>query len=267
VDVAEAMLLAIDAGNSNIVFAVFEGERLRAQWRAGTGIPWDLHERELWLRGLLAAEGLGVEDLSGAVLGSVVEPLTPLLIEFCQRCCGLDPVLAERIWPRLGLPIRVDQPERVGVDRIANAVAAHRRHSGASLVIDFGTATKFDVVGADGGYEGGAICAGFMIGVAAMHRQLARVPAIVHARPQAVVGRSTEAAARSGAYWGYVALVEGLVQRIGREYDRPLNVIATGGLAALLAPGIRGIDLHAPDLTLEGLRLLYWAVGAKREMP
>jgi len=255
------MLLVIDAGNTNTVFALYEGERLRAKWRAATWPAWDVEERALWLGRLLAGEGVAFEDLRGAVIGSVVGPLTAGLVALCRRL-GLEPLLADELWHRRGYPIRVDEPAQVGIDRGANAVAAHARYPGAVLVVDFGTATKFDLVAADGGFEGGAICPGFLTGTAAMHRSLARVPAIAYGRPSGVVGRTTEAAALAGAFWGYVGLVEGLVRRIGAEYGKPLTVVATGGLAELLTPSIAAIDHVAPDLTLDGLALLYRAAAA-----
>jgi type III pantothenate kinase len=251
------MLLAIDAGNSNTVFALYDGRKQLAKWRTATDLAWGADAQGLWLQRLMAGQGWDIEPVSGAVVGSVVEGLTGALVQLCRDRCGVDPVLAEAVWPRCGLPIRVEQPDRVGIDRAANAVAAHAHYEGAVLVVDFGTATKFDVVAADGGFEGGAICPGFVTSMEALHRSVARVPSVAYARPFGIVGRTTEAAVQVGASWGYSALVEGLIGRIEREYGEAMTVVATGGLAPLFAPFVPAIDHHETDLTLDGLVLLY----------
>jgi type III pantothenate kinase len=155
-----------------------------------------------------------------------------------------------------GFEIRVDQPDEVGADRLLNALAAHRTYGGPLIVVDFGTATTFDVVGPDGAYVGGVIAPGINLSIEALHHAAARLPRIGIGRPQAVIGRSTVPAMQSGIYWGYVGMIEGLVARIQAEMGGNLKVIATGGLAPLLAEGTTVIERIDPDLTLEGLRLL-----------
>jgi type III pantothenate kinase len=173
----------------------------------------------------------------------------------CREWFSAEPLIA-RASLDWGFEIRVDRPDEVGADRLLNALGAHRRFGGPLVVVDFGTATTFDVVAGDGGYVGGVIAPGINLSIEALHRAAARLPRIGIGRPQSVIGRSTVPAMQSGVYWGYVGLVEGLVTRIKAEYGEPLKVVATGGLAPLFAEGTMMIEQIDPDLTLDGLRLL-----------
>ncbi len=249
------MLLVIDAGNTNIVFAVHDGTSWRGNWRIATDAPRTADEYGVWLEALFRRAGLDPAQLQGAVIGTVVPAALYHLRRLCRDWFSIEPLIAAATldW---GFAIKVDHPHEVGADRLLNALAAHHRYGGPLVVIDFGTATNFDVVDADGSYIGGVIAPGANLSVEALHQAAARLPRIGVGRPQSVIGRSTVPAMRSGIYWGYVGLVEGLVARIEAEYGSALKTVATGGLAPLFAEGSDRLGAIDPDLTLDGLRLL-----------
>ena len=249
------MLLVVDAGNTNVVFAVHDGDQWRGTWRIATEPQRTSDEYAVWLLTLLQLSGLKQAGIDRAVIGTVVPAALYHLRRLCRDWFGTEPLIARSNldW---GFAIRVDNPAEVGADRLLNTLAAHQAHQGPLIVLDFGTATTFDVVDADGAYLGGVIAPGINLSIEALHKAAARLPRIGIGRPQAVIGRSTIPAMQSGIYWGYVGLVEGLVTRIRAEYEAPMRVIATGGLAPLLAEGTTIIDVIDPDLTLDGLRLL-----------
>ncbi len=249
------MLLVVDAGNTNIVFAVSDGSGWRGTWRIATDPQRTSDEYAVWLLALLGHAGLRQADISGAVIGTVVPAALYHLRRLCRDWFGVEPLIA-RASLEWGFAIKVDNPEEVGADRLLNALAGHRRYGGPLIVIDFGTATTFDVVDRDGTYLGGVIAPGINLSIEALHRAAARLPRIGIGRPQAVIGRSTVPAMQSGIFWGYVGLVEGIVTRIRAEYDAPMKVLATGGLAPLFAEGTTMIERIDPDLTLDGLRML-----------
>lgn len=249
------MLLVVDAGNTNVVFAVHDGDQWRGTWRIATEPQRTSDEYAVWLLTLLQLSGLKQAGIDRAVIGTVVPAALYHLRRLCRDWFGTEPLIARSNldW---GFAIKVDNPAEVGADRLLNTLAAHRAHQGPLIVLDFGTATTFDVVDVDGAYLGGVIAPGINLSIEALHKAAARLPRIGIGRPQAVIGRSTIPAMQSGIYWGYVGLVEGLVTRIRAEYEAPMRVIATGGLAPLLAEGTTIIDVIDPDLTLDGLRLL-----------
>jgi type III pantothenate kinase len=249
------MLLAIDAGNTNIVFAIHDGTEWRGRWRLSTEAGRTSDEYAVWMLALLQHSGLRAVDIRRCVIGTVVPAALYNLRRLCREWFNTEPLVA-RAPLDWGFPIRVDNPDEVGADRLLNALAAHHHYKGPLIVIDFGTATTFDVVDRDGGYLGGVIAPGINLSIEALHRAAARLPRIGIGRPQAVIGRSTVPAMQSGIFWGYVGLVEGLVARIRAEYGGPLKVIGTGGLAPLFAEGTAVLEQTDPDLTLEGLRLL-----------
>jgi type III pantothenate kinase len=251
------MLLAIDAGNTNIVFAVCEAGAIRAQWRAATKTSRTADEYAVWLAQLLSLEGFGFSDLTEAVIATVVPAALFDLCHLCRRYLRCEPLLVGDPALDLGIGINTNRPAAVGADRLANAVAAHERYPGATIVVDFGTATTFDVVGEGGDYEGGVIAPGVNLSAEALHLAAAMLPRVAVERTQAVIGKDTVPAMQSGIYWGYVGLVEGLVARIKAEYDKPMKVIATGGLAALFHRQISAIDIVDPDLTIRGLILIH----------
>lgn len=249
------MLLVIDAGNTNIVFAVHDGAEWRGAWRIATDPQRTSDEYAVWLMALLGFSGLKRADVHAAVIGTVVPAALYHLRRLCREWFEAEPLIARSNldW---GFDIRVDNPAEVGADRLLNSLAAHQTYGGPLIIIDLGTATTFDVVAGDGAYVGGVIAPGINLSLEALHTAAARLPRIGIGRPQAVIGRGTVPAMQSGIYWGYVALIEGLVTRIRAEFDHPLKVVATGGLAPLLAEGTLIIDTIDPDLTLDGLRLL-----------
>lgn len=249
------MLLVIDAGNTNVVFAVHDGTDWRGRWRIATDPQRTSDEYAAWLLALLGYRGLEPSDISAAVMGTVVPAALYHLRRLCREWFEVEPLVA-RAHLDWGFAIKVDNPDDVGADRLLNALAAHQRYQGPLVVIDFGTATTFDVVDMDGSYVGGVIAPGINLSIEALHQAAARLPRIGIGRPQVVIGRSTVPAMQSGIFWGYVGLVEGLVARIRAEQPGALKVVATGGLAPLFSEGTAVIEHTDPDLTLEGLRLL-----------
>ena len=247
------MLLAIDAGNTNIVFAVYDGEDQKGLWRAANDPHRTADEYAVWLTQLLALEGIGREDIDAGIIATVVPASLFNLTTLCNRYFGSQPLVVGEPSVDLGMELLVDNPNEVGADRTVNAVAAHSAYGGPLVVIDFGTATTFDVVDADGGYRGGVIAPGVNLSVEALHRAAAKLPLIAVRRPQTVVGRNTVAAMQSGVFWGYVGLIEGVIARIEEEFGAPMTVIATGGLAPLFSTATRRISHVDRDLTLRGL--------------
>ena len=249
------MLLVVDAGNTNIVFAVHERGEWRGIWRIRTEAQRTSDEYGVWLQALLAHIGIKPAEIAAAVIGTVVPAALYHLRKLCRDWFEVEPLIAraELDW---GFEIKVDTPGEVGADRLLNALAGHQNYGGPLIVIDLGTATTFDVVDGEGAYLGGAIAPGINLSISALHQAAARLPRIGIGRPQAVIGRNTVSAMQSGIYWGYVGLIEGLVRRIQGEFGAAMKVIATGGLAPLLAEGSTLIERIDPDLTLEGLRML-----------
>ena len=255
------MLLAIDSGNTNIVFAVYDrADTLRGSWRASTEAKRTADEYAVWLTQLMALEGLTPADIGGAIIANVVPATMYALETLCARYFDVTPLVIGAPGVDLGIEVRVERPDQVGEDRVVNAVAAHARYGGPLIVIDFGTATTFDVIGEDGAYEGGVIAPGINLSLEALDRAAAKLPRIaIKEPPQRVIGQATVPAMESGAYWGYVGLIEGLVTRIKAEDGRALKVVATGGLAPLFARATDCIEEVDLDLTLRGLLAVYRA--------
>lgn len=249
------MLLVIDAGNTNIVFAVHDPSGWRGVWRIRTDAQRTSDEYAVWLNSLLTLSGLKREEIARAVIGTVVPAALYHLRRLCRDWFSVEPLIA-RASLDWGFEIKIDQPNEVGADRLLNAMAGHQHFGGPLIVVDFGTATTFDVVDVDGAYMGGVICPGINLSLEALHQAAARLPRIGIGRPQAVIGRSTVPAMQSGMYWGYIGLIEGLLTRIKAEFGGQMKVVATGGLAPLFAEGTTMIEHMAPDLTLDGLRML-----------
>ena len=252
------MLLAIDSGNTNVVFAVYDRDRLRASWRAATNPKRTADEYAVWLTQLMALSDLARGDIDATIIANVVPEASFNLIGLCQRYFSSEPLIVGRPNCDLGIGVDVDMPpEHVGADRVANAVAARDRYRPPLMVIDFGTATKFDSVDRTGNYCGGVIAPGPNLSLLALEMAAAQLPHVAIERPAKVVGRSTVPAMQSGVFWGYVGLIEGLVRRIRDERGEAMGVYATGGLAPLFAKATDVIDRVDPDLTLWGLRLIY----------
>ena len=251
------MLLAINANNTNTVFAVWQGDTLRGSWRTATEAKRTADEYVVWFDHLLALEGLSRGQIEAAIIASVVPEANFNLITLCRRYCKSDPLLVGEAGVKLGIKALVDRPEEVGADRLVNTVAAHDRYPGPQIVVDFGTATTFDVVDADGNYRGGVIAPGINLSITALHLAAAKLPSVRIRRTERVIGTNTVDCMQSGIFWGYVGLVEGVVERIKREFGGPMGVIATGGLAPVFEGATSVIERIDPTLTLWGLRLIY----------
>lgn len=251
------MLLSIDAGNTNTVFAISDGDTLRGEWRAETSASRTADEYLIWLTQLMTMEGIKREDIDGAIIATVVPQALFALRQMCAKYFCANPLVIGDPAVDLGLGINLDRPDVVGADRLVNAVAAHASYKGALIIIDFGTATTFDVVAENGDYEGGIIAPGVNLSLEALHGAAAKLPRIAVERPQAIIGKDTVPAMQSGIYWGYVSLIDGLVKRIKHEYEKPMTVIATGGLASLFRHSALSIDHVDLDLTMRGLRSIY----------
>ncbi|MDP6352041.1 MAG: type III pantothenate kinase [Alphaproteobacteria bacterium] len=247
------MLLTVDAGNTNVVFAVFDGERLTNRWRISTEVKRTADEYAVWLTQLMALDHIGPDDIGDAVIATVVPQALHAIAGLCRSYFDCDPLVIDN-GGAVGIAINIAHPREVGADRLVNAVAAHRRFPGWLIVIDFGTATTLDVISAEGSYEGGIIAPGVNLSLDALDRAAAKLPRIAVERPERVIGTGTVSAMQSGVYWGYVGLIEGLVARIKHEIGQPMTTVATGGLAALFKDAIDSIDAVAADLTLHGLR-------------
>src|SRR6478672_12812990 len=254
------MLLAIDAGNTNLVFALVDDERrIRARWRIATDPRRTADEYAVWLHQLLELEGYAKADVKAVIIGTVVPRALHNLEVLSTKYFGVDALVAGQgavAWP---IAFDFDEPHNVGADRALNAIAAHAKHKGDLIVIDFGTATTFDVVDPAGAYKGGIIAPGINLSLDALVNAAAKLPRIAIEAPEdtSVVGRTTQSQMLIGIYWGYVAMIEGLVERMRRESDGPETVIATGGLAVLFDKHTEVFDAIEPDLTIQGLSLLY----------
>ncbi|PYQ55571.1 MAG: type III pantothenate kinase [Acidobacteria bacterium] len=251
------MLLTIDVGNTNTVFGVHDGEELKAHWRLTTRREQTADEYGILVRSLFAASGVDVGQIAGVSLASVVPPLTPVVVTLCRQYLGQEPLVVEP-GVKTGMPILYEPPSDVGADRIVNGVAAFAAYGGPVIVVDFGTATTFDVVTRKGEYVGGVICPGVGISADALFQRAARLPRVDIRNPGKVIGRSTVGSIQSGLYFGYASMCDGIIARIRAEMGEPARAVATGGLAESLAGDIPSIEAVDPVLTLTGLRLI-WA--------
>jgi type III pantothenate kinase len=252
----EMMLLAIDIGNTNVVLGVFDGERMRENWRVGTKAQITADEYAMIVKDLFGFAGLEFRQIDGVILSTVVPPLLPVMIEMSRKYFHLDPLVVS-IEMRTGIALRYENPGEIGADRIVNAVAAFKLFGGPIIIVDFGTATTFCAVTKQGEYLGGAITPGIKISAEALYQRAAKLPRVELARPSTVIGHDTVSAMQAGILFGYAGLVDGIVERMKKEFAPDARVIATGGLAELVAPETASIDEVRPHLTLEGLRLLY----------
>jgi len=248
------MLLAIEQGNTNTMFAVHDGEKWTAEWRSATESTRTADEYAVWLLQLLALEGLSLSDLKGCIISSVVPQSMFNLRNLSRRYLKVEPmVIGENV--DLGIAVRIEKPNEAGADRLVNAIGGHIQYPGPLIIIDSGTATTFDVVGADGAFEGGVIAPGINLSMQALHTAAAKLPRVAIQRPAGnkVIGKDTVGAMQAGVYYGYIGLIEGLIERIKQEYVRPMTVIATGGVASLFMGATRKIDHFDGDLTIRGM--------------
>ena len=251
------MLLAIDCGNTNTVFAVIDGETERGQWRSSTDPRRTGDEYSVWLTHLMVRAGLSAADIDGVIISSVVPDARAPLTRLAEHQFGITPLVVGDADVNLGIEILMDRPEDAGADRLVNAVGAHQKYPGDLIVIDFGTATTFDVVDAAGNYRGGVIAPGINLSGEALHMAAALLPRVTVRKPERIIGGGTVAAMQSGIFWGYVSMIEGLVPRIKQEYGAAMKVVATGGLAPLFVDVTDGIDVVDGDLTVRGLVEIY----------
>ncbi|HEY6815152.1 MAG TPA: type III pantothenate kinase [Croceibacterium sp.] len=259
------MLLAVDVGNTNVVFALFEGREVRARWRIATDPRRTGDEYAVWLLQLLAIEGLARDTVTQMIVATVVPRARHNLEVLGEKYFGLTPLIAGEAAVGWDFPIDVEEPRSLGADRAVNAIAAHDTHAGDLIVVDFGTATTFDVVDFAGAYKGGIIAPGINLSLDALVNNTAKLPRIAIESPHdgSVIGRNTEDQMLIGVFWGYVAMMEGLIARLRAEIGRPAKVIATGGLALLFDEHTEIFDAVEPDLTLQGLAILAGRAAAR----
>jgi type III pantothenate kinase len=250
------MLLCIDIGNSNIVLGLYRGEDLRYNWRISTDHDKMPDEYAVLLRSLFEQAQVRVENLEGIVMASVVPPLTGVFEELAASYFGRTPLVVDA-GVKTGVRIRTDNPREVGADLVVDAAAVYRLYGGPACIVDFGTATKFIAVSAEGDFLGVAIAPGVRISAEALYRSTAKLPRIDLSRPPSVIGRNTTHSMQSGLLFGFVAMVEGMVARFRQELGEDMRVIATGGLAPMIAAETRSIELVDPWITLKGLRLVW----------
>ncbi len=253
------MLLAIDTGNTNVKFALCEGNQVRTRWRIATDARRTADEYVVWLNQLLELEGYSRADVDAVIISTVVPRALHNLQLLAHKYFGVDALVAGRAPVEWGIALKVDEPQAVGADRAVNAIAAQALLPGDKLVISFGTATTFDHIAADGAYRGGIIAPGVNLSLEALVAAAAKLPRIAIEAPatDSVIGRTTESQMLIGIYWGYVAMIEGLIARMKAEIEVPVKVIATGGLATVFQKHEHLFDLIEPDLTLRGLAILY----------
>jgi type III pantothenate kinase len=255
------MLLTIDIGNTNLTLGLYEGAQLGAHWRLATDHKRMPDEYGLQFLGLLQNAEKSLKDLSGVVLASVVPPLTGRVIQACREYLKQEPLVVDT-GIKTGIKIRYEDPKAVGADRVCDAVAVMKMYGGPACVVDFGTATTFNAITKDGEYLGGAITAGINLAAEALYTRAAKLPRIDLQTPPSVIGRNTVHAMQSGLLFGYVCMVEGMVARFKKELGDDMKVVATGGLAEVVAKETKVVNIIAPWLTLDGLRLI-WEMNQK----
>ena len=247
------MLLAIDVGNTNSKFAVFDGERLVAQWRLRTEAKRTADEYAAWVTQLMRLQGFDPSSIRGAILASVVPAVNNHIRRLCDVYFYTRLLIVGEPDCKLGIEVLIDRPQEAGADRLVGVIAGYQKHGGPLITIDFGSATTFDIVDKDGNFAGGVLAPGVELTIEAFYLLTARLPRIRVEKPAHVIGKGTVQAMQSGIFWGYVGLIESLIKRIRAEYGEPMKVVATGGLAAVFKDEIGLFDAVEPDLMSLGL--------------
>jgi len=250
-------IMVLDVGNTNTVIGIYEGDELKRDWRLGTVKARTTDEYAMIIRDLFVHGGFNLENIEGLIISCVVPPMMSMIEELSEKYFHLEPLV---VGPgiKTGMPIIMDNPREVGADRIVNAVAAYEKFHGEIIVVDFGTATTFDYITAKGEYAGGAIAPGLMISAEALFREASKLPRVELHKPKTVIGKNTIHSMQSGIVFGYAGLVDSIVRRIKVELKRDVKVISTGGLAKLIAPETETIEEVDSNLTLEGLKIIYY---------
>lgn len=251
------MLLTIDVGNTNTLFALHDGERWVAQWRSATDSTKTADDYAVWMSELCRLEGIEFGSIEACVISTVVPQAQFNFRNFSRRYLNQEPMFIGEAGVELGIPNRYARPEQVGADRLVNAIGAHLNHPGPLIVVDSGTATTFDIVGEDGGFEGGIIAPGINLSLKALHDAAASLPRIAIQRPDKVIATNTVSSMQAGIFLGYVDLIDGLIRRIKAEYAEPLTVVGTGGVASLFEGASEEIDVFDSDVTIRGLLEVY----------
>ena len=251
------MLLAIDVGNTNTVFGIHDGKEWVNQWRSATDPTKTADDHAAWLWRLADMHGADLSLINGCVISTVVPQAVFNFRNLARRYLNVEPMFIGDPDLKTGMEIRIRRPEQVGADRIVSALGAHKKYPGNLIVIDSGTATTFDVVAEDGAFEGGIISPGINLSVKALHDAAAQLPRIAIQRPPHVIGQDTISAMQSGVFWGYIDLIDGLVNRIKEEYGKPMSVVATGGGASLCEGASETINHYDQDLLIRGLLEIY----------
>ena len=252
------MLLAIDSGNTNVVFSVYDGDEAKGVWRCSNDPRRTADEYMVWLMQLMELDGVDRSRVDGAIIASVVPEALYHLVSLCHRYFGCEPLVVGEPGVELDTEVLIDRPEQVGADRLVNTIAAHDRYRRALIVVDFGTATTFDVVDGDGNYRGGVIAPGINLSLEALYRAASKLPRVDVRPTEKIIGKATVPAMQSGIFWGYVGLIEGLIQRIRAEWGvSDMPVVATGGLAPMFAEATSLFDHIDRDLTIRGLVLIH----------
>ena len=251
------MLLAIDAGNTNIVFAVFDGSTLVKEWRLSTDARKTADEYALFLTQLMELAAIERSAITDAIISTVVPGALFALRQLCRLYFHCDAMIVGTPGVELDVQVKLERSAEVGADRLVNAVAAYKKFGGNTIIIDFGTATTFDVLNKQGDYIGGVIAPGINLSLDALHRAAAKLPNIAIERPESIIGKSTVSAMQAGIYWGYVGLIEGILRRIQEHGGEPMKTVATGGLASLFFKEMKEIEYLEPDLTMIGLQMVF----------
>lgn len=256
------MLLAIDSGNTNTLFAIHNGTEWVVEWRIATEATRTADEYAVWFYQLLAMQGLSFKDITDCVISTVVPQSIFNMRNLARRHLDIDPLIVGEDDVQIGIGVRVTNPKEVGADRLVTSLGATKSYNGPLIIIDSGTATTFDIVSADAYFEGGIIAPGINLSVRALHEAAAKLPRIAIKKPDKVIGKDTVSAMQSGIFWGYIGLIDGLVEMIKEEDDRDFTVIGTGGVASLFEGASKTIDAYDANLTINGL-LEIWKLNKK----